>query len=651
MVRRLLALLVFLAWAPLALAQDEAEDERRVALVIGNGAYQALTVLANPPNDASDVANALEDLNFEVIRGNDLTLTGMREAIARFTEAAAEADVSLFYYAGHGLQLNQQNYIVPVDAELSSAESVVESTVTLTTLLESLEGRGGIHLIFLDACRNNPLPPDSAAPREAGLARVGNAAGFLFAFATQPDNVAYDGAGRNSPFAQALLSHLASPGLDVSSMMISVRQDVIATTGGYQVPWENSSLTRQFFFAPGDRTYASPEVMLWQLAGRERDPQLMQVYLQRYPDGAYVSDVRALMAELQPEGETMSDAGPASADSDEEVGGLLWSLARTGRTRSLAELYLARYPDGPHAADAETLLASLPVPDDPSAPAAVLCERLATHPRDATANVAGVELPDLQANAAAAIEACRNAVAANPDVPHFEALLARSLAASGAMADAVALYREAAEAGDLRALVSVGLMTEAGDNGIARDPQAAAALYERAAEGGSPDGAINLAVMLIEGTTIPSDVPRAVELLKGAAAQGSPIATYNLGVLADRGVTGTPADALASFQRAIELGDARGYVAAAILLDEGRGVERDSEAAADLLLRGVASDRGEAFNQLTAQSADWSPDTIRAIQSRLQQAGYYNGALDAESGPLLAAALRQWRLLGPPSRS
>src|SRR5690606_28667214 len=117
--------------------------------------------LANPPNDAADVAAALEGVGFDVIRGNDLTLAGMRESLSRFAAAAADADVSLFYYAGHGLQLRQQNYLVPVDAELKTPEDVAERTLTLSTLLDAIEGQGGIHLIFLDACRNNPLPEDA----------------------------------------------------------------------------------------------------------------------------------------------------------------------------------------------------------------------------------------------------------------------------------------------------------------------------------------------------------------------------------------------------------------------------------------------------------------------------------------------------------
>ena len=211
------------------------------------------------------------------------------------------ADVALFYYAGHGFQVSSSNYLVPVDATIRNRDDVSQNTVELRSIIQDLENSKGIHLVFLDACRNNPLPASAEAgsnPIQNGLARVGNAAGFLISFATQPDNVAFDGGGRNSPFTQALLGHLNTRGQDIGSMMISVRKDVLAATGGYQVPWENSSLTRQFYFAPGPAP-TSPETQLFQLAASTRDPTLMRIYLERYPEGAHLSDVKELMKGVQ----------------------------------------------------------------------------------------------------------------------------------------------------------------------------------------------------------------------------------------------------------------------------------------------------------------------------------------------------------------
>jgi hypothetical protein len=624
--------------------------ETRVALVIGNGQYRAVPALTNPPNDARDVAAELQSLGFKVSLGVDLDRGAMERAIADFTKAAASADVSLLYYGGHGVQVAGQNYLIPVDAQLHDEQDIYKQTVHFNDVMKAQSQGAGVHLVFLDACRTNPLKDSAPAGRADGLARVGDAAGFLIAYATQPGNVAYDGAGRNSPFAQALLGHIAAVGEDISGMMIDVRKDVIATTGGAQVPWENSSLTRQFYFAPGKAAEGSQETLLWQLGAAQKDANLLHIYLDRYPDGAHVADARALIAEIGSSGGGSGGAQAGAPAAKENVEDLLWRLAKSGRQRPLVELYLARYPLGTHAQDAKALLASLQDEQETGAPAGIICQRLATHPRDATANFPGVDLTVLTRDAPAAVGACRDAVAQHTNEPHYVALLARAVAASGGKDEAIDLYKKAAEAGDARAMVSLGLIYESGD-GLPKDIKAADDLYAKAAARGNADGAINLAVALMGGAGVERDVPRAITLLKSASAGGSAIATYDLGVLAQQGVNGDRGEALALFRQSAVLGDPRGYLAAAILLDEGRGVGKDPSAAAEELLRGVAGDAGESFAQLTGKAPSWSHETIRAVQDRLKTAGYYGGPLDGKGGTALAPALKQWRLLGPPQKS
>ena len=518
-------------------------------------------------------------------------------------------------------------------------EDVAGQTIELNNITSALESTGASSLFFLDACRDNPL--GGSGEIQDGLARIGNAAGFMFAFATQPDNVAYDGAGRNSFFTEAVLSHMNTPGEDIASMMISVRKDVLAATGGRQVPWENSSLTREFQFVPGDAG-ASPETMLWQLAARGQDPDLMRIYIERYPEGAHVSDARDYLdgtrfAALDRDALTRNLPPALDAAATEET---LWELARRMRMRPLVEFYLSQNPEGKFVEEASRLLASLPVPE--AASPGLLCERLATHPRDATANTAGVPLAQLARNAVVAIEACGAAAQAHPELPHYIALLARAQAATGRQDEAIHSYRAAADKGDLRALVSLGLITETGD-GVFKDPKAAALLYERAAEGGMPDGAINLAILLYNGVGVERDIDRAVLLMRQASEAGSAIATFNLGKLAVDGRVGDITDAVDLFLKAANLGEPGGYRAAALLLDKGLGGEMDPDAAADLLLRGVASDFGEAMNELMAQAKNWSAETIRAVQGKLKEAGYYDGTIDGMSGPRFAEALRRWR--------
>jgi hypothetical protein len=620
-----------------------AQAESRVALVVGNGAYKDVPALPNPPNDARDVAQALTSLGFKVTLLVDADRARFQKEVEEFGRNAKTSDVSMFYYGGHGVQVASHNYLLPVDAAIHKADDINSKSVHLDTVLDAQTGGPGIHLVFLDACRNDPTGGAKSLLTSAGLARVGKAQGFLIVYATQPDNVALDGAGRNSPFAKALLTHMATPGLDVSGMMIEVRKDVIAATGSTQVPFDNSSLTRQFYFSGDASEKTSPEALLWQLAGQKADKSLLEIYLDRYPKGPHAEDVRALLPSL--------GGAAAPAETSASPDDALWKLALSSRERALARLYLTRYPAGSHAQEAGALLASLESAEVAESDPAGVCEKLATHPHDATASAPGVEFPDLFAHAAQAVEACGDAVRTRPENPHFLALLARATFAAGKQTEAVALYRKAADAGDARAMVSLATLMENGDH-VAKNLPAAYALYEKAAAKDNPDAAINLGFVLFSGIGIHKDVPRALSLFRKAADLGSGTATFNLAKLVSDGVGGEkPAEALGLFKKAADLGYAGAYRAAAIMLDVGKIVPRDVDGAADQILQCVRTDYGECQSELTARTQVWSPDTVRALQTRLRAAGYYGGPLDGKSGPELTPALRQWRLLGPAKKA
>ncbi|WP_231582133.1 caspase family protein [Puniceibacterium sp. IMCC21224] len=605
--------------------------EERVALVIGNSDYQQFDTLENPRNDALDIAVALRGLGFTVTLETDVTKDRMDAVLRDFGNAAEEADVVLFFYAGHGFQADGRNYLVPADATIRSTADVTTQTADLSRVLNAMERSDGVKLVLLDACRDNPfgaaLEQDPRLGK--GLARVGTAANFLFAYATQPDNVAYDGTGRNSFFTEALLHHIYTPGQDIAQMMIGVRRDVLAATGGRQIPWENSSLTRRFQFDDGPQTI-SEESMLYQLAVNAGDPQLLTLYVDRYPAGSHIDEA---VAHLQTG--TQTRALNLADDADR-----LWELARRSRMRPLLEVYVERYPQGLNVDEAQRLLASIPRPED--ALPGTICQRLATHPRDATAENPGVPFDRLSENALNAIRACSAAAARSPELPHYVALLARATAASGDLRQAVRLYRDAAGRGDLRAMVSLAQLYETG-TGVEMDVQAAITLYRTAAEAGSHDAMINLAISLLEGTGGAADSAGAIALLKRASSEGSAKATYNLGVLAQNEQVDAPADALEYFTRAAHDGAREGYLAAAILLDEGRGIDRDPQGAANMLLRGAAEDRGEILGQLTDAADQWSRETIAAVQERLKDAGYYTSTVDGLPGRNFTAALVQWR--------
>jgi uncharacterized caspase-like protein len=242
----------------LVLVTHAAQAAGKVALVIGNGAYQNATPLPNPPNDAADMAVALEKLGFKVISGADLNQAQMVEKVGDFEEAARDADVTLFFYAGHGMQVNGLNYLVPVDAKLERSTSLQFETIETSLIMSSMSGGGRTAIALLDACRNNPLSRSfSRSLGKTRSAAVGQglapptmaSGGMIIGFSTAPGEVAADGDGRNSPFTAALLKNITTPGLEIQQLMTRVKADVYSSTKETQEPWHNSSLRTEVFLA------------------------------------------------------------------------------------------------------------------------------------------------------------------------------------------------------------------------------------------------------------------------------------------------------------------------------------------------------------------------------------------------------------------
>jgi tetratricopeptide (TPR) repeat protein len=241
-------------------AEPVKKAERRIALVIGNGAYANFGKLPNPPNDARTVAKSLRDIGFEVTEGYDLSRAALQGAVNGFLGSATGAKVAVFYYAGHGAQIDGRNFLVPVDLRPDSPQNVLASMTDVDTILAGLDDQVRTNIVILDACRNNPMAEQPAAGRglkignglAAPAALAGGAmfgAGTLIAFATAPGQVALDGEGGNSPFSGALSRHVGTPGLEVQQMLTRVRAEVVATTKSKQVPWSNSSLLGEVYLA------------------------------------------------------------------------------------------------------------------------------------------------------------------------------------------------------------------------------------------------------------------------------------------------------------------------------------------------------------------------------------------------------------------
>jgi regulator of sirC expression with transglutaminase-like and TPR domain len=259
---------VLAASGPLQPSQPAADpgDARRVALVVGNGKYVHAPTLANPPNDARLISRSLRDIGFEVVDGFDLDKPTMKKLINDFLATAAKAKTAVVFYAGHGMQVDGKNYLVPIDFDSNGIKDAAAEMIDVDFILSGLDDQLRTNIIILDACRNNPLADEAKKVADAGRSisvRSGLAtpsglgagatlgAGTLLAFATAPGQVALDGEGANSPFSSALGRHISTPGVEVQQMLTRVRAEVVAATKNKQVPWSNSSLLGEVYLVRG----------------------------------------------------------------------------------------------------------------------------------------------------------------------------------------------------------------------------------------------------------------------------------------------------------------------------------------------------------------------------------------------------------------
>ncbi|MCB1528056.1 MAG: SUMF1/EgtB/PvdO family nonheme iron enzyme [Hyphomicrobiaceae bacterium] len=269
---KFLSLLLFIS-----IVNHSANAQQRIALVIGNGAYKHTTSLTNPPNDAKLFAKTLERIGFKVTLQTNADQQTMKRALRDFISAldrSGPETVGLVYYAGHGVQVDGLNFLIPVDAQIERESDVAIETVNASDLLDGMRrARSKLNIVILDACRNNPFRGFSRGAMR-GLARLNAPRGSYVVFATAPGDVATDGSGNNSPFTAALSNHLATPGLTFEDVVKRVGREVSAITQDRQRPWLSSSVYQDFYPAgPGRATTQSEPVKAPQVAIRQNTPQ------------------------------------------------------------------------------------------------------------------------------------------------------------------------------------------------------------------------------------------------------------------------------------------------------------------------------------------------------------------------------------------
>ncbi|NNE21812.1 MAG: caspase family protein [Rhizobiales bacterium] len=327
---------IFILLIGLALTVTAAEA-RRVALVIGNSAYQNVTQLPNPRNDAADLAHGLQQVGFEVLLKNDLDFDALRRALRDFSDRAVGAEMALVYFAGHGIEIAKQNYLIPVDARLKTDRDVQFEAVPLDFVLSAVEGAKSLRLVLLDACRNNPFAgsmkmtnPNRSIGR--GLSSIEPTAGTLVSYAAKEGTTADDGEGRNSPYTTALLANLTEPGLEVNFLFRKVRDHVLNATGGRQEPFTYGSLPgKRIYLKPpqqnaGDQnppvTQQAPAKSLdrevWETIRDSKSPGVLQAFINRFPDSIYATLAKAKLSEVH-QAAVVNDP-PRQIDPDQGAG-------------------------------------------------------------------------------------------------------------------------------------------------------------------------------------------------------------------------------------------------------------------------------------------------------------------------------------------
>ncbi len=308
---------------------NAAKADRRVAFVVGNGAYKNVAQLPNPPVDAKAMAAVLRNVGFEVVEGTNLTRDQMTERLLEFGKKAQGADVAVFFYAGHGIAISGTNYLLPVDADIKSEMDVkLGAAINIDLTLDQTMSDAKVKLVFLDACRDNPFAAkikSNAATRsvsvQTGLAEMKSGEGTLIAFATGPGQTALDGQeGTNSPFTRALIAHITTPGVEIQQAMTEVRAQVNEETNKGQLPWGHTNLIGAVYLnpapAPAAANAAAPassapaavastsgnsdvELEFWRSVKESNKPEELNAYLTNYPNGQFKSLALARIAALE----------------------------------------------------------------------------------------------------------------------------------------------------------------------------------------------------------------------------------------------------------------------------------------------------------------------------------------------------------------
>jgi hypothetical protein len=545
---------LLLVSATVARVEAAVDTGARSALIVANAAY-GFNPLDNPINDGRALAGTLRELGFEVTLLENMGQAEFEAALTDLSFTFEEGGIGLFYYAGHAVQHQGINYLLPTDFALDHAPDLAQHSVTINGVLQAMDEAGvGLKLVILDSCRDYPFGEVNEAFGQ-GLASVATSGETLVAYATAAGQFALDGTGPNSPYTSALISALELPGHDVYDVFRMVRARVREATEGKQLPWISGSIETQIVFrdaepapvvpAPDDLTVAAVH---WHTIKASADPADFNEFLQLYPQ---------------------SDFGRAAVERFQ-------LLTRQGEQSP-----------GPILANAELLAG----PGD-HVVEVTPCDLWAADPFDPQRVTEGVEWGLV--NTRQAIRACASALAEEPDNPRLNFQLGRTLDIAERFEEAISFYRRAGEADYAAAFKNLGFMYRTG-RGQARDFEEAAAYYFRASQLGLPSARDALAKLYELGWGVPQSYEEGLRWLRLAARDGFAPALDHLGNVyrLGLGVDVDFAQAAEQYQAAAAMGHSNAMANLARLYRDGDGVEQDTDEALRWYMR--ATEEGNPY--------------------------------------------------------
>ena len=603
---------VFSAVALVAsMAAGSALADKRVALIIGNSDYRSVARLDNPANDAKLMAKTLRGLGFAIVGGDaeiDLDKAHFDRALQDFGNQVLGADVALFYYAGHGVQVAGKNFLVPVEANPTKEADVFLQMIDTSIVLSQMEGSGTkLNIVLLDACRNNPFGGRGLRAVGGGLAQMQAPEGTLISYATQPGNVALDGGEGDSPYTKALAATVVRPGLGLFDTFNEVGLAVKQATGGQQQPWLSSSpIEGGFNFTGAPQTTAAATPPPAPVAGEA---------IQR---GEPVA--RTESPAPKPADADQQSAPPASPSTGGQQTAALISQPAPPPPPPPEAHRESAPPASPSTSGQQQTAALNPVQAPAASPGAgsatADCDRLAASPIDPSRpnGVVGLEFGSI--DVASALPACLAASAAEPDNPRLQFELGRVELKAGEPDKALALFRKAAAAGHAGAMNSVGIAyergagvardmaeamrwhrrsAEAGDSaamhrlglalmrgeGVKMDRAEALRWFRKSADAGNAPGMTDVGLAYLNGWGVPRDPAEAVIWLRKGAEAGGPVAMNQLGraYLLGLGVARDPAEAVRWFRKAADAGNVMAMESLGNAYRNGVGVERNQSEA------------------------------------------------------------------------